>query len=208
MMLRGIYAITDNDLTPGSALLSAAEQALEGGISLLQYRDKSSDHHRRLAQASALQALCAEFNVPLIINDDVQLCLAVGATGVHLGQSDSSVSAAREILGPDAIIGVTCHADIELAAKAEQAGASYVAFGRFFPSITKPNAPPADLDILTKAKERLSIPIAAIGGLDAGNSGQAIAAGADLLAVINYLFCSQDVASRVKQLGALFNQTD
>jgi thiamine-phosphate pyrophosphorylase len=206
MKLRGIYAITDNSLTPGSALLTAAAQGLEGGISLLQYRDKSSDHHRRLAQASALQALCAEFNVPLIINDDIQLCLAAGATGVHLGQSDSSVSAAREILGPDAIIGITCHADIDLAEKAEREGASYVAFGRFFPSTTKPNAPPADLQVLTRAREKLSLPIAAIGGINADNASQAIAAGADLLAVINYLFSSQDVVNRAKQLGDLFKQ--
>jgi thiamine-phosphate pyrophosphorylase len=206
MKLRGIYAITDSSLTPGGTLLTAAAQALEGGISLLQYRDKSSDHHRRLAQASALQALCAEFNVPLVINDDIQLCLAAGATGVHLGQSDSSISAAREILGPDAIIGITCHADIQLAEKAEQAGASYVAFGRFFPSLTKPTAPPAELDILTRAREKLSLPIAAIGGINADNASQAIAAGADLLAVINYLFASQDIASRAKQLDALYQQ--
>ena len=208
MSLRGIYAITDSALTPGSALLSAATKALEGGIKMLQFRDKSPDHDRRLTQASALQALCAEFNVPLIINDDVQLCLASGATGVHLGQADASVLAARKVLGKDAVIGVTCHADIELAVKAEQAGASYVAFGRFFPSVTKPNAPAADLDVLRRARERLSIPIAAIGGINADNAGEIIAAGADLLAVINYLFSSQDVEGRTRQLGAHFNQPD
>ncbi|MCB1653767.1 MAG: thiamine phosphate synthase, partial [Pseudomonadales bacterium] len=184
MTLAGIYAITDSVLTPGELLLEAAAQALAGGVSVLQYRDKQSPPRQRLAQARALQTLCAVHQVPLLINDDVQLCLESGASGVHLGQSDLSIDRARALLGDQAIIGVTCHADLELARRAAQAGASYVAFGRFFPSRTKPAAPPAPLQILTEARRQLSIPIAAIGGIDAYNAGQVLRAGADLLAVI------------------------
>ena len=208
MKLRGIYAITDSTLTPGNELLSAAEQALAGGINLLQYRDKLSDQQHRLSQASALQTLCEKFDVPLLINDDVQLCLEVGAAGVHLGQSDTAVNRAREILGSEAIIGVTCHADLGLAQKAQQAGASYVAFGRFFPSLTKPEAPAAGLEILIRARKQLSLPIAAIGGINADNAAETIAAGADLLAVINYLFSSQDIAGRARELSSLFQQAN
>jgi len=208
MQLRGIYAITDSALTPGDELLAAAEQALAGGISLLQYRDKSSDQQHRLAQAKALQALCSEYNVPLLVNDDVQLCQEAGAAGVHLGQSDTGIQAAREALGNQAIIGITCHANLELAEQAQQAGASYVAFGRFFPSLTKPQAPAASLDVLTRAKERLSLPIAAIGGINIDNAAEVLAAGADLLAVINYLFSSQDIARRATELNSLFQQAN
>ena len=206
MKLRGIYAITDSDLTPGPELLDAAEQALAGGISLLQYRDKSRDRQQRLAQAKALQELCHQFNVPLLINDDVELCLAARAAGVHLGQSDTDINQARKVLGPDAIIGITCHDDLELALTAQQQGASYVAFGRFFPSLTKPEASPAGLHILTHAQRQISIPVAEIGGIDAGNAATATAAGADLLAVINYLFSSSEITQRAKELSSLFQQ--
>ncbi|MBT8148006.1 MAG: thiamine phosphate synthase [Gammaproteobacteria bacterium] len=206
MAIRGIYAITDSSLTPGDKLLTAVEQALAGGISLLQYRDKTSPRQLRLSQAKALLALCAEFDVPLLINDDVQLCLEAGAAGVHLGQSDTNIVSAREQLGQDAIIGVTCHADLELASLAQQAGASYVAFGRFFPSLTKPEAPPASLDILAEARTSLSLPIAAIGGITADNATEVAAAGADLLAVINYLFASEDIYQRARKLNSRFQQ--
>lgn len=203
MNLRGIYAITDSALTPGNELLPAVEQALAGGISLLQYRNKSDDRQHLLSQARALQKLCADYDVPLLINDDVELCLAVGAAGVHLGQQDTDIQKAREALGQQAIIGVTCHADLQLAEQAQQAGASYVAFGRFFPSRTKPDASAAPLEVLSRARERLSLPIAAIGGITADNAEQVLEAGADLLAVINYLFSSQDVAGRARELSSL-----
>jgi thiamine-phosphate pyrophosphorylase len=208
MKLRGVYAITDSNLTPGNELLAAAEQALAGGIRLLQYRDKSRDRQHRLSQARALQSLCTEFGVPLLINDDVELCLAAGAAGVHLGQADTGIRKAREALGQQAIIGITCHADLELAEQARQAGASYVAFGRFFPSRTKPDAPAAPLDILSRARERLPLPIAAIGGINADNASQVLAAGADLLAVINYLFSGQDVTGRARELNSKFQQAN
>jgi len=208
MKLRGIYAITDSALTPGEELLTAAQQALAGGISLLQYRDKGGSRQHRLSQAKALQALCAEFDVPLLINDDVQLCLEAGAAGVHLGQSDTDIGRAREILGPQAIIGVTCHAALELAEKAQRAGASYVAFGRFFPSLSKPEASAANLEVLTRARKQLALPIAAIGGINQDNAAEVMAAGADLLAVINYLFSTKDVAGRARGLSSLFHQAN
>ena len=204
MLLAGIYGITDSSLTPGDQLLATAEQALAGGISLLQYRDKSTDPARRLTQARALNALCTRFGVPLLINDDIDLCLQAGAAGVHLGQTDASIRRARALLGDSAIIGVTCHDNLALASQAEQAGASYVAFGRFFPSRTKPDAPPARLEVLTEARARLTVPIAAIGGITDANAAQVVMAGADLLAVINYLFAAEDVASRASRLHAIY----
>jgi thiamine-phosphate pyrophosphorylase len=148
--------------------------------------------------------LCRRYGTPLLINDDVALCLAIGADGVHLGQNDSGLRQARERLGPSAIIGMTCHSDLALAHKAEENGASYVAFGRFFPSVTKPHAVPADIGILPVARAALKVPIVAIGGINAENGGALITAGADMLAVIHDLFAFPDVEIRARALNSLF----
>lgn len=202
--MRGLYAITDELLLPGEVLLERVEAALRTGIALLQYRNKQSPEADRLLQAQTLLALCRRYGTPMLINDDVLLCQAVGADGVHLGQGDASLRQARAILGHEAIIGITCHSDLELASRAQAGGASYVAFGRFFPSQTKPNARPADLDILLRAREQLDIPIVAIGGINAENGRALITAGADMLAVIHALFAFPDVESRARELNSLF----
>lgn len=214
--LRGVYAITDDALLPGPRLLSQAEKALSTGISLLQYRSKNGDASRRLQQAQALATLCARYEVPLIINDDVQLAQQAGAAGVHVGTADASVTEARARLGPHAIIGASCHADLQLAIAAQQAGADYVAFGRFFPSRTKPEAPPAPLALLGEAKACLRIPIVAIGGIDGGNGAVLLQAGADMIAAVHAVFGSSggnnsgddgsdnDAAAGVRALNALF----
>ncbi|MEX2131486.1 MAG: thiamine phosphate synthase [Pseudohongiellaceae bacterium] len=204
MKLSGIYAITDEYLLPGEHLLSAVTEALSGGVTLVQYRSKHRDSRQRLVDAQALVELCSRFDVPLVINDDVSLCLRVGAAGVHLGQGDAEIASARATLGNSAIIGVSCHADIDLARKAQDQGADYVAFGRFFPSQTKPDAPPADLEILSRAKQQLTIPVVAIGGINAENGAAVIAAGADMLAVINYLFGGPGIGDRTRCLANLF----
>ena len=204
MPLSQLYAITDDSLLPGERLFEAVQQALTGGIKLLQYRSKSSEPSHKLHCAKKLQALCAKFSVPLIINDDVALCLEIGAAGVHLGQQDQNIIQARELLGPQAIIGVTCHNSLNKAKLAQQQGANYVAFGRFFASKTKPNAAAADLSILKQAKAELTIPVVAIGGINADNCASVIAAGADMVAVINYLFAGDDIRSRAQQLSKLF----
>ncbi|MDX1492050.1 MAG: thiamine phosphate synthase [Pseudohongiellaceae bacterium] len=202
--LRGVYAITDAALLPADVLYSRVEEALQAGLCLLQYRNKKDDWDARLKEAKALVELCQRYSTPLLINDDLDLCQAAGADGVHLGQGDSTLTLARETLGADAIIGITCHDKIALAEQAQRNGASYVAFGRFFASKTKPEAPPADISILQEASSKLNIPIVAIGGINAENGASLLQAGADALAVINYVFGHNDTNTRVQQLNSLF----
>jgi thiamine-phosphate pyrophosphorylase len=200
MQFSGIYAITDDKLLPGQRLFSAAEAALSSGISLLQYRSKTASKARRLECARNLLSLCAQFEVPLIINDDVDLCESAGAGGVHLGRQDASIESARNRLGPEAIIGVTCHSSIEAALVAERSGADYVAFGRFFPSFSKPEASAANLQTLIQARQALTIPIVAIGGINAENGHSVLQAGADMLAVIHAIFAEDDVSAQSRKL--------
>ena len=208
MQLSGIYAITDDILLPEPTRLEAVAAALGAGISLLQFRSKSGTRASRLKAAIELLVLCRANHVPLIINDDVDLCLAADADGVHLGQRDAALESARTRLGPAAIIGVTCHSSVDSAVQAQLAGADYVAFGRFFDSATKPEAPPAQLEILGQAKAALSIPIVAIGGINAENGADVLAAGADMLAVIDAIFGDdQQVRQRTGALVRISKQS-
>lgn len=183
----GLYAITDSDLLPDAVLRPAVEAALRGGAVLVQYRDKRSTDTARLNQARDLAAICRNAGVPLIINDDPQLAKRVAADGVHLGQSDHSLSSARHLLGDAAIIGATCHGDLTLAETARRDGADYLAFGRFYGSSTKPDAPEADSAILAEARY-FQCPLTAIGGITIDNGAPLIKAGADMLAVVGGLF--------------------
>lgn len=183
----GLYAITDSQLTPSETLIHSVEAAIAGGAVMVQYREKSAPMAERLAQARSLQSVCATTDIPLLINDDIELAKRIGAAGVHLGQGDSSATEARQQLGDNAIIGITCHDNIKMAEAATAAGANYLAFGRFFTSSTKPDAPPASTDILAEAK-RFSLPVTAIGGITTDNGERLIRAGADLLAVVGGLF--------------------
>ncbi|MBF8675132.1 thiamine phosphate synthase [Pseudomonas fulva] len=205
MTLRGLYAITDSQLLAGR-FLSHVEAALEGGVCLLQYRDKSDDAPRRLREAQSLQRLCERYGTQLVINDDAELAMHLGV-GVHLGQTDGPLTPARALLGSAAIIGSTCHASLDLAAQAAREGASYVAFGRFFTSSTKPGAPAADVRLLAQARAQVSLPIAAIGGVTLDNAAALVHHGADLLAVIHGLFgadSAQEVTRRARAFNALF----
>jgi thiamine-phosphate pyrophosphorylase len=202
--LRGLYAITDSQLLADGKLLPYVEAALRGGAQLLQYRDKSTDSARRLDEAQALQALCAQYGAALIINDDLELAAQLGV-GLHLGQTDGSLAAARQRLGPHAIIGATCHAQLELAATAAANGASYLAFGRFFNSQTKPGAPTATTELLQQARSHFDLPLAAIGGITEQRTPALIANGASLIAVINHLFAAED-ARAVEQRARAFSQ--
>ena len=204
--LRGLYVITDSQLLGGDRLLGHVEAALRGGAKLLQYRDKSADQPRRLREAEALQALCRQHGAQLIINDDLELAARLGA-GLHLGQEDGSLAAARARLGPQALIGATCHASLELAERAVAEGASYVAFGRFFNSSTKPGAPAASLELLDEARRRIDLPIVAIGGVSLDNAPELIARGADLVAVVHALFAAPEpaqVQARAQAFSDLF----
>lgn len=198
--IRGLYAITDG---PRADLLDACAAALEGGAALLQYRDKGRDASRRLHEASALQALCTQHGVPLVINDDIELAHAVGAAGVHLGENDATPAEARARLGAGAIIGVSCYDSLERARAFAGAGVDYLAFGAFFPSSTKPAARRATPRLLHEAKA-FGLPLVAIGGIDADNARGLVEAGADAVAVVSALFGARDVRAAARRIAALF----
>lgn len=202
--LAGIYAIADDVVLTDEILLTSVEQALRAGVALLQYRSKTGSDQQRRRQAEALLALCRSYQRPLLINDDVSLCAEIAADGVHLGQQDAPLADARASLGRDAIIGITCHNSIELARRAQDGGADYVAFGRFFASSTKAQAPPANIDTLHRARQELKLPLVAIGGINADNGAALIAAGADMLAVAGALFTGDDVGTSTRKLVTLF----
>ena len=201
---RGLYAITDSKLLSPEHLIQAVAHAIQGGAVMIQYRDKGDDAQRRLWEVQDLYNLCRPLGIPLIINDDVELAVQTMADGVHLGRDDSDIAAARTRLGERAIIGVSCYDELERAIAAEAAGADYVAFGSFNPSTVKPTAPRATLDLLHAAKARLSIPVVAIGGINADNGAPLVAAGADMLAVINAVFGQADVAAAASQIARLY----
>jgi len=202
----GLYVITDTALLAERGLLSTVEAALAGGARMLQYRDKGTDQPRRYQEAAALQGLCAQYQVPLLINDDVALALAVGAAGVHLGEQDGRVSDARSRLGAQAIIGVSCYNELQRVRQAQADGADYVALGSFFRSATKPAARVADLALLPAAKALSRLPLVAIGGITPDRGATLIAAGADWLAVIQGVFAQADVQGAAAQFAALFPQ--
>jgi thiamine-phosphate pyrophosphorylase len=183
---RGLYAITQTDHKSIDTIVAEAEAALRGGVAVLQYRDKNPLDATALA--SRLLAACHTYQVPLLINDNVELAISIGADGVHLGKDDGDIAAARQQLGGQAIIGVSCYNSVERALAAQAQGATYVAFGRFFPSNSKPLAAPAQLQTLQQAKAVIQLPIVAIGGILPDNGGSLLKAGADVLAVIGGVF--------------------
>ena len=203
--LRGLYAVTP-DCADGSRLLADVEGALTGGCRIVQYRDKTSTKPEQLRRAKALRDLTLHFSATLLINDDLALAALVGADGVHLGQDDGNLIAARAILGPDKILGASCYADLALAAAALAAGADYVAFGAVYPSPTKPQAMRAGTELFARAKAELGATTCAIGGITLDNAPPLLAAGADLLAVITDLFGAPDIAARASQFQKLFER--
>ena len=200
--VRGLYAITQTDNKSADCIINEVVAALKGGAVVVQYRDKNPLDAIYLA--SQLLKVCREYGVPLLINDDVDLAVKVGADGVHLGREDGAIAEARKRLGAEAIIGVSCYNFIEQALEAQEQGATYAAFGRFYPSLSKPLASPAEFDTLRKAKFLLDIPVVAIGGILPENGGQLLAAGAGLLAVIGGLFDNQPEQS-ARAYRALFD---
>lgn len=197
---RGLYAIT-SDCEAFARLLIQVEAALAGGAKAIQLRDK----RRRLSctHAERLLELCHAYQVPLIVNDDLELAARIGADGVHLGLKDAGAEQARELLGPEAIVGISCYADLERASRVERY-ATYVAFGAFFPSTTKPQAKLAPIELLSQAKAQLSCPIVAIGGITPENGAMLLAAGADLLAVIGGVFGHPDSYQAASRYARLF----
>jgi thiamine-phosphate pyrophosphorylase len=195
-----LYAITDSILMPDERLYSSVEATLKAGCRWIQYREKSQDASKRLTEATRLLQICNRYSSSFIINDDVSLAKKIKAHGVHLGQGDGDVPQARKLLGDDAIIGVTCHNSLDLARQAIDDGASYIAFGRFFSSNTKPTAKDAPLDLLTSARRLFpNIKIVAIGGITTENARIVLDAGAHKIAVCHGLFSAQDIATQTKR---------
>jgi len=206
--LRGLYAITPCSSFQSlstSELLARTRQVLEGGARIIQYREKQHPAELQQEQASKIKLLCEEYGVMLLINDDVSLAEAIEADGVHLGQDDTSLYEARRRLGREAIIGISCYNQLDLARQAEEEGADYVAFGRFFPSSSKPNAVQADVDLLKQALSELSIPVTCIGGITPDNAKLLVSAGADMLAVIEGVFGAENIAEASRQITRMFN---
>jgi thiamine-phosphate pyrophosphorylase len=205
-MISGLYAVTpdESDL---SVLLAKVEAALQGGIGVLQYRNKQADHKMQTQQARAILPLCKQYQVPFIINDSVNLCLELDADGVHIGADDGDLSDVRARLGKDKMLGASCYNRFDLAISAQQAGASYIAFGACFISSTKPHAPLVPFDLFELAKAQLNVPIVAIGGITIKNAPKVIEAGADSIAVINAIFNADDVKSATQQFAQLFKES-
>ena len=187
--VQGLYVITRETEDSLDDWLAGVAAAIRGGAAVVQYRAKAP--RDPVGEAAALLDLCRSAAIPLIINDDVELAAMIGADGVHLGREDGSLAAARKRLGADAIIGMSCYDSLERALDATAASADYVAFGRFFPSATKPQAPRARLETLQAARDKLTIPLVAIGGITADNGQPLVEAGADLLAVIEGVFSAE-----------------
>ena len=183
--IRGIYAITPDV----SLNLDQVEKVItQHRISILQYRRKTADDDLKLKEATKLRQLCLQHHTLFIINDDINLAQKVGADGVHLGKNDTSIEQARQLLKDDAIIGVSCYDDINLAINAQEKGATYVAFGALFTSSTKPDAPHCSLDTITQAQQTLTVPIVGIGGVDFNNQEDALKAGCAAVAMVSALF--------------------
>jgi thiamine-phosphate pyrophosphorylase len=206
--LRGLYAITDAALCARLGLVESVAQALAGGVRAVQYRDKGCDRDRRFAEAAALASLCRTTGALFIVNDDVELALAVNADGVHVGRDDEGVAAARARLGPGRLVGASCYDRLGLARAAVAAGADYVAFGSFFPSPTKPNAVRADVGLLRRARRELTVPLVAIGGMTPENGISLVAAGADMLAAIGAVFGAADPRAAAAAFAPLFDHKE
>ena len=197
--IAGLYAVTP-ELPDTSDLAARVGAALAGGAAAIQYRSKSTDAALRRAQAAALARVHALRGGLLIVNDDALLAAEIGADGVHVGEDDASVVAAREIVGPDRLVGASCYNELERARAAVAAGADYVAFGSFFPSTVKPGARRASTRLLSEARV-LGVPVVAIGGITADNAEVLVRAGADAVAVVSAVFATDDVEGAARRIS-------
>jgi thiamine-phosphate pyrophosphorylase len=201
--LRGLYAVTPDEADT-ARLVALVRDAVAGGVGAVQYRNKTTDAALRRTQVEALLGVTRPARVALIVNDDLELAVAGGADGVHLGASDGDLATARRRLPERALLGASCYDRLPLAEAAAAAGVDYVAFGSVFPSPTKPGAVRAPLALLGQARATLAVAIVAIGGITVENAGAAVAAGAHAVAVITDLFGAADVAARARAYRQLF----
>lgn len=195
-----IYLVTDDGCLQGRALLDCVREALEGGVTLVQYRAKTASSAEMYAEALQLKALCDSFNVPLIINDRLDIAMAVGAAGVHLGQDDLPCAAARRILGEDYIIGVSAHNPAE-AAEALERGADYLGCGAVFGTATKEDVKKLGTEGLTAICREKGLPVVGIGGVTADNYREVRAAGADGAAIVSGILAQPDIRTTVEAIA-------
>ncbi len=198
--LHGLYAITDEVLTPKSSVVAQVEKALRAGVDIVQFRDKSSLDSEVESICVELQELCTKHNATFIIDDRVELVAKIGADGLHIGKDDIPLNRAREIVGKNVIIGVSCYGEIKRAEDAQKGLADYVAFGSFFHSSTKPKSTVVDALILKEAKEILNIPICAIGGINSSNIDELLMHKPDMISVVSAIFGDKNIEERVKEL--------
>jgi thiamine-phosphate pyrophosphorylase len=201
--MKGLYLVTP-DWDDTDVLIKATETALSVGVGLLQYRHKTANGELRLEQASALLKLCRQHNVPFIINDYIDLCITLDADGIHVGGTDASVAVVRTLIGKDKILGASCYGDFALAEQAQIAGASYVAFGGFYPSRVKKYEVSTPASIVSKAKSQLTLPVCVIGGMTPENAKPLVKEGADMVAAISSVYSADDITIAVKEFAALF----
>ncbi len=201
--MKGLYLVTP-DWDDTDRLVAASEQAIAGGAALLQYRHKTAGESLRAEQAAALLALCRRLKVPLIVNDHVDLCERLDADGIHVGGTDASVAAVRARLGADKIVGASCYGDLQLARDAAATGASYVAFGGFYPSRVKQYEVTTSPGIITQALSELAVPVCVIGGMTVENSRPLVELGAHMVAAISSVYLADDRQSAASAFAALF----
>ena len=202
-IIKGLYAITP-DSADLNTLIQKTKSAIEGGAFMVQYRSKIQDRDVKMQQCAAILRLCREYEIPCIVNDDVEMCRVLEADGVHLGEKDDNIAEVRHILGEDAIIGSSCYDQLNRAKSAQKEGASYVAFGAMFPTSTKPNAPRASLALLKEAKREIQIPIVAIGGITVNNAHDVIKTGIDAISVITSLYEAKSIKETAETLSKMF----
>jgi thiamine-phosphate pyrophosphorylase len=201
--MKGLYLVTPDWVDTGR-LLDVTGRALDAGAALVQYRNKTASADLRREQAAALLALCRRHGRPLLINDHVDLCLQLDADGVHVGGLDAPVAAVRAALGPSRIVGASCYGQLALAQAAQDAGASYVAFGGFYPSKVKVYEVSTPLHIVAQAKAQLRVPVAVIGGMTAANARPLVELGADLVAAISSVYAAEDAGAAAREFAAMF----
>ena len=203
--VRGLYVITDTQLIPRERFVETVEAAVRGGATMVQLREKETPREEVIHLAREVLAVTRRYGALLIVNDHPAIAREVGADGAHVGREDPPVAEARAMLGPEAIIGASCYGDVARAVAAEQAGADYVAFGTPFPSPTKPKRTDISLGIFQEVKQRVKVPVFAIGGITIENAPQVIDAGADGIAVVSGVFAAPDVEAAAQALAQLFS---
>ena len=203
--MRGLYLVTP-DWDKTQQLLEITELALRGGATLVQYRHKTADACLRQEQAECLLALCRSYQRRFIINDHVGLCLALDADGVHVGGADQSVAQARAAVGPGKIVGASCYGSLQLARDAYRDGASYVAFGGFYPSRVKKYPVTTAADIVALAKKEIPLPTVVIGGMTRDNAAPLVAQGADMVAAISSIYLAGNPESAARGFAELFGE--